>query len=61
MSVSSVSPSVASSVAPAAVNKKTPASPALQPNKPVAPPAVKSGADSDSDHDGSGGRVNVKA
>jgi len=60
MSISSISPSVASSVAPATVNK-TPASPAQQAGKPVAPLLVKSAADSDGDHDGSGGRINVKA
>jgi hypothetical protein len=38
-----------------------PANQAQQPNKPVAPPTVKSGADSDGDHDGSGGGINVKA
>lgn len=60
MSISAVSSAVASSVTPVPVNK-TPASPAQQASNPVVPPAVKSAADSDGDHDGSGGRINVKA
>ena len=46
MGISSISHSVAPSVAPATANK-IPASPSQQTSKPVAPAAVKSGADSD--------------
>jgi hypothetical protein len=60
MSISAVSSAVAPSSAHATANK-LPANPAQLPNKPVAQPAVQSGADSDGDHDGSGGRINVKA
>jgi hypothetical protein len=59
MSISSVSPSVAPSIVHSAPTK-TQASTAQQTNKPVAPAAVKPVADSDGDHDGSGG-INVKA
>jgi hypothetical protein len=60
MSISSISTAVALPIAPATTSK-TQASPALQASKPVAPPAVQSGADSDGDNDGSGSRINVTA
>jgi hypothetical protein len=60
MSISAISPAVALSHASATANK-TPVNPVQQASKPVVPPAVKSGADSDGDHDGSGGGINVKA
>jgi len=60
MSISSISPAVAPPIATATAGKAQ-ASPTQQASKPVAPPAVTTGADSDGDHDGSGGRINVKA
>jgi hypothetical protein len=60
MSISSVSPSVALPIVPASAGRAQ-ASPVQQASTPVVPPAVKAGGDSDGDHDGSGGRINVKA
>jgi len=59
MSISSVSPTIASSINPAAA-AKPPATPVQQASNPPAPPAVKAASDSDGDNDGSG-RVDVKA
>ena len=60
MSISGVSLPIAPPTATATAGKAQ-ASPAQQASKPVAPRAVRSGADSDGDHDGSGGRINVTA
>jgi len=60
MSISSISPAAAPPIATATASKPQ-ASPAQQASKPVASPAVTAGADSDGDHDGSSGRINVKA
>jgi len=60
MSISSISPSVAQSIVSTNANK-TQARPAQQASTPVAPPAVQPAADSDGDHDRSGGRINIKA
>jgi hypothetical protein len=59
MNVSSISQSVAPPIPVSTA--KAPAGPAQQASKPVAPPAVTSVADSDGDHDGSSGRIDVKA
>jgi hypothetical protein len=61
MSISSISPEVATSVA-VPVASKSQASPAQQAGKPVVPPAVSAAADSDGDHDGSSSwRIDVRA
>ncbi len=59
MAISGVSPSVAN-LHPAPAASKAPVTQAPQTAKSVPPPAVKPAADTDGDHDGSGG-INVKA